>query len=114
MPVAALGVMKAGGASIAVDITQPESRLKSVVSQANSVIIVSSVKNKGIACRLGGRAKDVVILGPSCQTSSSAPPILPIVDPSSAPYVVFTSGTTGNPKGVVITHRNYSTAIAYQ
>lgn len=38
-----------------------------------------------------------------------APPNLPILttDPDSALELIFTSGTTGDPKGIVLTHRRY-------
>lgn len=38
---------------------------------------------------------------------------LPVsVPPSSTASVIFTSGTTGNPKGVVLTHRNFTSLVA--
>ncbi|TVY92834.1 Nonribosomal peptide synthetase [Lachnellula willkommii] len=91
MPVAALAVMKAGGASVAIDITQPEERLGAVLSQANWTVVLSSVQNESIARRLAGPAKDLLIVGPNYHQPASDPPLLPVVEPSSALYVVFTS-----------------------
>ncbi len=34
------------------------------------------------------------------------------VRPSNSLYVIFTSGSTGEPKGVVVEHRNYCSAMA--
>lgn len=114
MPVAALAVMKAGGASVALDTTQPEERLGAVLSQANCTVVLSSVQNESISRRLAGPAKDILVVGPNYHQPASNPPVLPVVEPSSTLYVVFTSGSTGKPKGVIITHRNYCTAITYQ
>ncbi|KAJ5710002.1 nonribosomal peptide synthase [Penicillium malachiteum] len=40
--------------------------------------------------------------------------LLPIVQPSDLLYVVFTSGSTGLPKGALVTHQNFSSAIQHQ
>ncbi|KAK2601699.1 hypothetical protein QQS21_004774 [Conoideocrella luteorostrata] len=114
-PVAVLGVMKAGGASVALDVTQPEERLKDIVGQVGCIVIVSSVANKELSsCIAPGSA--VVLLptpwvSPSLEKSNKS---LPIVAPSSMLYVVFTSGSTGAPKGVIITHSNFSSAVIHQ
>ena len=52
MPVAILGVMKAGGASITLDCNLPEQRLQSIVSQASPQIILASASQIELASRL--------------------------------------------------------------
>lgn len=51
-PVAALGAMRAGATCVAMDSTQPESRLRSIVQQVNPKLILSSVSNEALASRL--------------------------------------------------------------
>lgn len=114
MSVAALAVMKAGGASVALDIKQPLDRLCAITAQANSPIILSSEKNESLARRVTTGMNELVILGLNQQLPVSSPFRLPPVSPADILYVVFTSGTTGTPKGVAITHGNFSTAITYQ
>lgn len=50
--VAALGVMKAGAACVAMDSTQPESRLRSIVQQVAPVFLLTSSTNYNLACSL--------------------------------------------------------------
>lgn len=109
-----LAVMKAGGASIALDISQPESRLLSIIQQLHPAIILTSVANKELAERL--RVKTVVEVGQSTlgKISTHSEGTLPRVDPSSPLYTVFTSGSTGTPKGAIISHANFSSAIKHQ
>ncbi|KAM4065675.1 AMP-binding enzyme [Hirsutella rhossiliensis] len=119
MPVAALAVMRAGGASVAVDTSQPEERIRTITAQVftgagRPKILLSSEANHALAQRL--EADEVLItgheqcLGPVIEPS----PELPVVKPSDVLYVVFTSGSTGRPKGVIITHQNFYSAISYQ
>ncbi|KAF1735675.1 Nonribosomal peptide synthetase dtxS1 [Beauveria bassiana] len=121
-PVAMLAVMKAGGASVAVDLVQPEDRLRVIVEQVEPVLIISSSKQQqqSVANKLLSSmppSASVVVID---EDRLSRLPIplssdrLPTVDPSSLLYIVFTSGSTGRPKGVSIRHSNLSSAVKYQ
>ncbi|PVH96199.1 acetyl-CoA synthetase-like protein [Periconia macrospinosa] len=114
MPVAMLGVMKAGGASLAMDVNQPEERLRRITKQAHSTIILTSTASQELAARLGIQTQ-VTVDRLSLQKLDTVPHrSLPSVEPTSRLYVVFTSGSTGKPKGAVITHSNFSSAIRHQ
>ncbi|KAJ5307881.1 nonribosomal peptide synthase [Penicillium atrosanguineum] len=115
-PVAMLAVMKAGGASVAMDSTQPEERLRTIVQQTEPklVLVLSSSANRELASRLSGQL--VVVIDESLLdklSSIDAARELPTVTPSDTLYVAFTSGSTGRPKGAVITHSNFSSAIQH-
>ena len=114
MPVAALAVMKAGGASVAIDTKQPEERLRAIASQATSPVALSSVKNQTLARRLSASGMEVVAVGPNQNSPAPGLSSLPTVSPSDLLYVVFTSGSTGTPKGATVSHRNFCSAITYQ
>ncbi|CAG7927732.1 unnamed protein product [Penicillium olsonii] len=115
-PVAMLGVMKAGGASVALDITQPEDRLRNVVNQVQPVLILSSSHAKDLAQLL--ISKPVLVVSQHTLDSSSPDSIygakLPIVQPADRLYICFTSGSTGVPKGSVMTHQNLASAVHHQ
>ncbi|KAK7227934.1 hypothetical protein V2G26_000104, partial [Clonostachys chloroleuca] len=112
--VAMLAVMRAGGASVGMDITQPEERLHTIVSQANPHVILASETHQVIAQRLAKCNVVVVSERHLKQSHSSLVLELPRISPSSALYLVYTSGSTGTPKGVIVTHSNFSSAIKHQ
>ncbi|KAK2601955.1 hypothetical protein QQS21_004468 [Conoideocrella luteorostrata] len=111
-----LAVMKAGGASVTLDVVaQPEERLRTMVHTVNPVVALCSVAQQQLAQKICGG--EVSILEVSENIVESIPEhnvLLPEVDPDSILYIVFTSGTTGVPKGVTITHSNFSSAIRHQ
>jgi amino acid adenylation domain-containing protein/non-ribosomal peptide synthase protein (TIGR01720 family) len=115
-PVGVLAVMKAGGASVAMDSTQPEERLRTIVQQTKPelVLVLSSSVNRELASRLSSQTVVVVdeSLLDTLSRTHAAGEILPVT-PSDKLYVAFTSGSTGTPKGAVITHSNFSSAIQH-
>ena len=113
--VAILGILKAGAAFVLLDPTVPELRLRAIVSQLRPSVIVSSRTNQVLSSQLVDR---VVVLGsrldrehygkPPHHRPSTTP------KPSSPMYIAFTSGSTGAPKGAIITHSNLASALFHQ
>lgn len=113
VPVAILAVMKAGAASVALDSTLPHHRLKSIVSQLSAKVILTSKSCANLAAQITD-VPTVEVGGTLDQFGLFQPiPQLPTVSPSSALYIVFTSGSTGVPKGATITHANFCSAIRH-
>ncbi|KAF7185257.1 Nonribosomal peptide synthetase imqB [Pseudocercospora fuligena] len=113
MPVAALGAMKAGAACVSVDCTQPEGRLKTILSKIQPRYILASSANKEMAKRLYD-AKVVLVNREHIVDQQINTVDLPTIVPEDLLYVVFTSGSTGEPKGVTTTHQNFSSAVTHQ
>lgn len=117
-PVAALSVMKAGGACVGMDVSQPPERLRSIVSQLNAQLILTSSSTHDLAGKIGSDTTQRLTLDDETIDTLFSDPleavVLPAVNPNSLVYIVFTSGSTGTPKGVMVTHANMASAITHQ
>jgi len=107
-----LAVLKAGGAFVFLDPVQPTSRLLDIVNGADAEIILTSSENAHLMASLLG---SVVVINQT--TLSQLPlhadePVSGGATSRSAAYVIFTSGTTGKPKGTVIEHGSYCSGAA--
>ena len=95
-PVAMLGIIKAGCACIALDPSQPDTRLRSIAQQAHTRTIVSSATHRMRASLLVDvpvlQVDDVLLNVLDLPKQSS--PQLPVVSPSDIVYISFTSGTS--------------------
>lgn len=118
VPVAIFAVMKAGAASVALDTTLPRSRLESIVGQLSAKVMLTSKSCAKLAAditdaptmEVGGDDWDNNVE----QLFQPIPiPKMPTISPSSALYIVFTSGSTGAPKGATVTHANFCSAIRH-
>ena len=113
--VAMLASMKSGLTAVTMDITLPAERLRMLVQQmGNPPFILSSVEGEAIASQLVAGKPTVVTVPQLEQQCPEMPPKLPSVDPSTPVCVVYTSGSTGVPKGAALTHVNFASAFHYQ
>lgn len=110
--VAMLGVLKAGAAFVLLEPSLPLERLTAIVSQVDATIILSSALNTSLASLLVGNT--VVVEAEFFQQPSLPPSVKAPYSPSSIMYVVFTSGSTGVPKGVMVSHQNFVSALHHQ
>ena len=100
--VAMLGVLKAGAAYLAIDPAVPGARVRFMVADAAPVAAVTTA---GLAGRLQGC--DLLVIDVNDAGVDADPCIaLPVVGGDDLAYLMYTSGTTGVPKGVAVTHAN--------
>ncbi|KAJ6202525.1 nonribosomal peptide synthetase 1 [Bipolaris maydis] len=107
--VAILAVLKAGGAFVPLDPDHPASRHEEIFKQTEAKLVLTSVQH---AMLWPDPARHVVPIGEAfvSQLSSTENMKEATVNPSNTAYIMFTSGSTGIPKGVVLEHRAVSTS----
>jgi amino acid adenylation domain-containing protein len=120
IPIAVLAVMKAGGVSLILDLELTEDRPRVILEQAKPTVMLSSTAGKDTAIALANDVDCPMLVVDELNLVHSGIPILADfpaalsdVKPSNTLYIVFTSGSTGVPKGVSITHSNFSSSIHY-
>ncbi len=113
MLVGLLGILKAGAAYVPQDIgVAPPAQLAHVVRTARTRVVLTMAEH---APRVPGGPRVIALDEPLPYDTPTAParPLAPTrpVHPDDGCYVLFTSGTTGCPNGVRVTHRNVANIL---
>jgi amino acid adenylation domain-containing protein len=100
-----LGIMKAGGAYVAIDPEYPSERLLYLMNDSRAAVILTQERLAASVPAGDARLVRLDADWPQIARESDAP--LPAAArPENAAYVIYTSGSTGRPKGALVTHRN--------
>src|SRR6185295_1925458 len=110
--VALYAALKAGGTLLSLDPTYPVDRLQAMLRQSRAAVVLCEGE---AAARLGPVEGEILILdglladpageaGAPPDTPPRTPPDIAL-DPDHLAFLVYTSGSTGEPKGIAIPHR---------
>ncbi|RKZ83584.1 MAG: non-ribosomal peptide synthetase, partial [Candidatus Parabeggiatoa sp. nov. 1] len=102
MVVGILGVLQAGRAYIPLDANHPLIRLQYLIEDTQTTTLVCDNQFQTLAEQLT-ESEQIINLDILSENPADH---LPEIDPDSIAYLLYTSGSTGQPKGVIQSHRN--------
>ncbi|KAF7526585.1 hypothetical protein PCG10_003976 [Penicillium crustosum] len=115
---AVLAVMKAGGATLLLDPSLPDTRLDGILQQVNPTVLLSSIFQEHRCSRWVAHpvvlGKGSTFLEADVINETAGSHDLPSVSPHDLLYTVFTSGSTGTPKGCLMHHQQFTSAVVHQ
>ncbi|KAI0472336.1 hypothetical protein F4859DRAFT_522260 [Xylaria cf. heliscus] len=103
---AVLGVLKAGRAFTLIDPASPRARIAQICRQTSATIALTSKLHRDT---MGTVVDHCVVVDDDAFRSFSYNErwVRPTVNPQDLAYTLFTSGSTGEPKGALIEHRGF-------
>ncbi len=108
---ALVGVAKMGGVALGLNCSDPPARLRQLLDDAEPLVLVTDAENLQLATELAASRLAVLVFDAEGGGRHGRP--LPRVAGGGATAaLVYTSGTTGRPKGVMKTHRQISRNVA--
>ncbi len=98
------GIWRAGGMAVPLCVSHPRPELEHVIDDSGAEIVVAHPDFETTLHPIAEARGWRFLLTP--QALSHTPVVLPRIDATRRAMIIYTSGTTSKPKGVVTTHQN--------
>jgi myxalamid-type nonribosomal peptide synthetase MxaA len=112
--IAILATLKAGGCFVPLDPGYPEERLNYMVAGTRPAVVLTQNRlRKKLSPRSGVKVLSLDSDLQQVAAAHASDPAL-VVSPDNLAYVMYTSGSTGAPKGPMITHRSLVNNLSWR
>ncbi|WP_146052915.1 AMP-binding protein, partial [Aquimarina sp. I32.4] len=106
MIIGVLGILKSGGAYVPIDPEYPLDRKREILDQSDCKLLLTLGENKELLPYVG----IVNLLSISSEKKEN---LCEIIKKDNLAYVIYSSGTTGKPKGIMIEHLSILNLLYY-
>lgn len=105
------GIWRAGGVAVPLCVKHPLPELEYAIEDCGASILAASPNLMDTLAPIA-RGKGLGLLDTNLLGAAGLPENLPTINPGRRAMILYTSGTTGKPKGVVTTHANIGAQIS--
>nr|WP_250636801.1 non-ribosomal peptide synthase/polyketide synthase [Paenibacillus sp. IHB B 3084] len=110
MIVGIFGILKAGGAYVPIDPTYPEERIRYMLDDSGTKLLLTQ---SHLVDKAAFEGHVLVLDGAQGVYHEDGSNLEPLSGPNDLAYVIYTSGTTGQPKGVMLEHQGLCNLKTY-